>query len=340
MRNTILILFILFFTLFRSETAKSTFSICAIDPVTGEVGSAGASCIANCLILSYVQPGWGVVHVQASWLQGNYNYASYLMQQHYSPLQIRDSLVAHDYGNNPTVRQYGMVDLTGGGRTAAYTGVNCTNYKNHIIGPTYTIQGNILLGQKVLDSMEARFNRQQGTLADKLMAALQGAKMVGADTRCNSYGKSAISAFLRVAKPGDTLGTYYCNLVVPNTPTTKDPIDSLQTLFNNWHVTNISYSDEEIPARPELYQNFPNPFNPLTKIKFAINSASFVTLKVYNSIGKNIAVLINENMNEGVYYSPFGASDLPSGVYFYTLETRDLRTGNIFKESKKMLIVK
>ncbi len=340
MRRIILFLFVLLFSTFRSEIAESTFSICAVDPVTGQVGSAGASCIANCLILSYVQPGWGAVHIQASWLQGNYNYASYLMQKHLPPLEIRDSLVAHDYQNNPLVRQYGIVDLTGGGRTAAYTGANCTNYKNHILGPTYSIQGNILLGQKVLDSMEARFNRQQGTLADKLMAALQGAKMIGADTRCNSYGKSAISAFLRVAKPGDTTGTLYCNLVVPNTPNSKDPIDSLQTLYNSWSLTNISSSEEPLPQRPELFQNFPNPFNPLTRIKFAINSPSFVTLKVYNSLGKNIANLINENMNVGVYYSPFDASDIPSGVYFYSLETKDMKSGIVYKDSRKMLIVK
>jgi hypothetical protein len=172
------------------------------------------------------------------------------------------------------------------------------------------------------------------------MAALQGAKMIGADTRCNSYGKSSISSFLRVAKPGDTTGTYYCNLVVGNTPTNKDPIDSLQTLYNNWKLTGVNYMDEELPRRPELFQNFPNPFNPVTKIKFGINSPGFVTLKVYNSLGKNIAVLINENMNAGVYYLPFDASDIPSGVYFYTLETKDMLTGLVYRESRKMLIIK
>ena len=338
MKKLSTVLLIVIFLATNIQIANSTFSICAVDPVTGQVGSAGASCIANCLILSYILPNWGVGHIQASWTQTNYNNAKRLMLLHYTPQQIRDSVVLQDA--NPTVRQYGFVDLVGGGRVAAYTGTNCTNYKGHKMGPTYSIQGNILLGSLVLDSMEARFNRQTGTLADKLMAALQGAKMIGADTRCTASGKSSISSFLRVRKPGDTTGTQYLELVVGNTTGSKDPIDSLQVLYNQWLLTNVNSVEEEIPMSPELFQNFPNPFNPVTKIKFSIPNPSFVTLKVYNALGKNIANLINENMNPGVYFSPFNGTEMNSGVYFYTLETKDLNTGKVFKEAKKMLIVK
>lgn len=338
MKKLSIFFLILIFLATNIQIANSTFSICAVDPVTGQVGSAGASCIANCLILSYVQPNWGVVHVQASWTQTNYNNAKRLMLLRYSPQQIRDSLVLQD--GNPSIRQYGIVDLIGGGRVAAYTGANCTNYKGHKIGATYSIQGNILLGSQILDSMEARFLRQTGTLADKLMAALQGAKVVGADTRCTGSNKSSISSFLRIRKPGDTIGTQYLELVVGNTTGSNDPIDSLQILYNQWLLTNTGSIGEEVPQDPELFQNFPNPFNPLTKIKFSIPSASFVSLKIYDALGRNISNLLNENMNQGVYYSPFNSEKLSSGVYFYTLETKDLRTGKIFKEAKKMLIVK
>lgn len=338
MKKLSILFLILIFLATNIQIANSTFSICAVDPVTGQVGSAGASCIANCLILSYVQPNWGVVHVQASWTQTNYNNAKRLMLLRYSPQQIRDSLVLQD--GNPSIRQYGIVDLVGGGRVAAYTGANCTNYKGHKMGATYSIQGNILLGSQILDSMEARFLRQTGTLADKLMAALQGAKVVGADTRCTGSNKSSISSFLRIRKPGDTVGTQYLELVVGNTTGSNDPIDSLQVLYNQWLLTNTGSIGEEVPQDPELFQNFPNPFNPLTKIKFSIPSASFVSLKIYDALGRNISNLLNENMNQGVYYSPFSSEKLSSGVYFYTLETRDLKTGKIFKEAKKMLIVK
>jgi uncharacterized Ntn-hydrolase superfamily protein len=338
MKKLSIIFLVVIFLATNIEVANSTFSICAVDPVTGQVGSAGASCIANCLILSYIQPNWGVAHIQAQWTQTNYNNAKRMMLLHYSPAMIRDSVVLQD--GNPTIRQYGIVDLVGGGRVAAYTGTGCTNYKGHKMGPNYSIQGNILLGSQILDSMEARFLRQTGTLADKLMAALQGAKVVGADTRCAGSGRSTISSFIRVRKPADTTGSQYLELIVPSTQPNHDPIDSLQILYNQWLLTNVNSIQEEIPVSPELFQNFPNPFNPVTKIKFSVPTASFVSLKVYNALGKNISNLLNENMNPGVYFSPSSGADLNSGVYFYTLETKDLNTGKIYKEAKKMFLVK
>jgi len=196
--------------------SQDTFSITAIDLATGQVGSAGASCVTDCTILTDVHPGWGVVHTQASYLVANKNYARTLMNMHLPPQQIIDSLVAHDAQNNPLIRQYGVIDLFEGGRNAAYTGSNCTNWKGHIIDSLhrFTIQGNILLGQQIIDSMKARFLREPGSLAKKLMAALQGAKVIGADTRCASRNTSSQSAFIRVAKPGDTLGILFLDLKV------------------------------------------------------------------------------------------------------------------------------
>ena len=186
------------FFLLHTGFSQDTFSICAVDTITGEVGSAGASCIGapqlpgGCRILSYVKPGVGVIHTQAYYLAANQNYGITLMNLGLSPQQIVDSLVAHDSQNNPTKRQYGVVDLfEGSARRAAYTGANCDDYKNHITGPNYTIQGNILLGQQILDSMEARFLNSEGELACRLMAALQGAKVIGADTRCLDDGVSS-----------------------------------------------------------------------------------------------------------------------------------------------------
>ncbi|MBC8045951.1 MAG: DUF1028 domain-containing protein [Fimbriimonadaceae bacterium] len=211
--------------------AQDTFSICAVDLVTGEVGSAGASCIPGSKIISDIHPGVGVVHTQAYYILGNQNYAEDLMDAGYSPEQIIDSLIANDVLDDPTYRQYGIVDLVDGGRSAAYTGINTDDYKNHITGPTYSIQGNILLGQQILDSMEAKFLNTEGTLACKLMAALQGANVPGADTRCLDDGISSLSSFLRVALPTDG-DDYFINLNVQNSPDGYEPIDSLQTLFD------------------------------------------------------------------------------------------------------------
>ncbi|MBS1515195.1 MAG: T9SS type A sorting domain-containing protein, partial [Bacteroidetes bacterium] len=69
-----------------------------------------------------------------------------------------------------------------------------------------------------------------------------------------------------------------------------------------------------------LSQNYPNPFNPSTNIKFAIPQSGFVTLKIYNMLGKEVATLVSSNLSAGSYNYDFNASNLASGIYFYKLE--------------------
>jgi hypothetical protein len=90
----------------------------------------------------------------------------------------------------------------------------------------------------------------------------------------------------------------------------------------------------EIPTGYALEQNYPNPFNPTTQIQFSIPVTGFVSLKVYNALGQEVAVLINEVKNTGTYEVDFNAAKLSSGVYMYTLNAGDVRI------SKKMLLVK
>jgi len=327
-------LFFLFFFRYNVLLSQDTFSIVAVDPVTGQVGSAGASCIAGSIIISDVHPGVGVIHTQSYWNAANQNYARNLMNMGLSPQQIIDSLVMHDAQGNPSIRQYGIVDLIDSGRSAAFTGSNCFNYKNHITGPTYAIQGNILLGQQILDSMEARFLNTQGTLADKLMAALQGAKVPGADTRCLGYGTSSLSAFIRVARVQDTTGTFYLDLNVNSVTPGVEPIDSLQVLFNMW-LTNIPNYTNEIPEKFILYQNYPNPFNPLTKISYGLKEAGNVKIIIYDALGKEVSALIEQKQNAGTYSIEFNASKLSSGVYIYSLIV-----DGIIVDTRRMVLMK
>lgn len=83
-----------------------------------------------------------------------------------------------------------------------------------------------------------------------------------------------------------------------------------------------------------LYQNYPNPFNPTTQIKFDLPKDEFVTIKVYNVLGKEVAMLLNEKKVQGSYNISFDGSSLPSGVYFYRLQAGD------FTETKKMVLIK
>ncbi|MBI1805015.1 MAG: DUF1028 domain-containing protein [Ignavibacteriae bacterium] len=211
---------------------QDTFSIVAVDTRTKEVGSAGASCIGNSLRISDIIEGVGAIHTQAFYLDSNQHTAHLRMLAGDSPQQIIDYVTTHDAESNPTIRQYGVVDLVDGGRSAGYTGVNTNDYKNHIAGPTYCIQGNILLGPIVLDTMEYAFTHTTGSLADKLMAALLAAKMPGADTRCLAIGHSSQSAFLRVVRVGDGIQQYLFRDV--DFDITTDPIDSLKKLYDAW----------------------------------------------------------------------------------------------------------
>ncbi len=248
MKNLITLLLVVFSIGIK---AQDTFSIVAVDSITGEVGSAGASCVPialpaaphGALIICDVLPGIGAINTQAYWLAANQQTAHSRMIAGDSAQGIIDWVITHDSQNNPAIRQYGVVELNGGHpRSAAYTGVNCMDYKNHITGPGYSIQGNILLGQQILDSMEARYLNSSGTLSDKLMAALQGANVIGADSRCAPYGLSSLSSFIRVAKPSDTTGTYSVDLYMAypgNSNWSVDPIDSLQTLYDQWLILGV-----------------------------------------------------------------------------------------------------
>ena len=97
-----------------SSFTMATFSIVAVDKNTGEVGSAGGSCIPGSIIISDMHPGIGVIHTQSYWLAANQNYASTLMDQGFSPDQIIALLEENDVQSNPTIRQYGIVDLYSG----------------------------------------------------------------------------------------------------------------------------------------------------------------------------------------------------------------------------------
>jgi hypothetical protein len=107
-------------------------------------------------------------------------------------------------------------------------------------------------------------------------------------------------------------------------------------------VQNIS---TEVPSAYSLKQNYPNPFNPTTKIKFDIakfpsfggvpaGRGGFVTLKIFDALGREVETLVNESLQPGTYETTFDGSKLNSGVYFYKLMTDG------FTETKKMLLIK
>jgi len=112
-----------------------------------------------------------------------------------------------------------------------------------------------------------------------------------------------------------------------------------------FEYSNIIEVTIDAPSIFSLEQNYPNPFNPTTKIKYEIplsppllkgesEAGGFVTLKVYDVLGNEVATLVNEEKPSGTYEVEFGGTNLPSGIYFY-----QLKTGS-FSETKKMVLLK
>ena len=91
---------------------------------------------------------------------------------------------------------------------------------------------------------------------------------------------------------------------------------------------------DKYPQQFSLGQNYPNPFNPSTTIKYELPKATRVNLSVFDILGREVSVLVNERMDAGVYEVKFDGSNLASGVYFYRLQAGD------FVQSKRLLILK
>lgn len=98
----------------------------------------------------------------------------------------------------------------------------------------------------------------------------------------------------------------------------------------------VKQTSIETPNNFSLSQNYPNPFNPSTRINYDLRNSNFVSLKVFDMLGKEVASLVNEKQNTGSYSVDFNSSEfnLPSGIYFYTLNAGE------FKETRKMVLVK
>ena len=104
----------------------------------------------------------------------------------------------------------------------------------------------------------------------------------------------------------------------------------------SWRSTGIVgiENEDQIPTEYSLSQNYPNPFNPSTTINFTLPSSEFVTLKIYDLLGREVAALVNEEKSAGSYDINFNAFQLSSGIYFYNLQAGS------YTEMKKLTLIK
>jgi hypothetical protein len=105
-------------------------------------------------------------------------------------------------------------------------------------------------------------------------------------------------------------------------------------VFNLDTLSSSNDDKENLPLQFSLYQNYPNPFNPSTTISYQLPKNGFVTLKIYDVLGREVSTLVNEYKSAGNYKLNFDASNLSSGVYIYTIRSAD----NVL--SKKMILLR
>ena len=104
-----------------------------------------------------------------------------------------------------------------------------------------------------------------------------------------------------------------------------------------WGDTTVTYLEQissSIPEKINLLQNFPNPFNPTTLLKFEIPKNSNARVSIYDNNGRLVEIIVNQSLSPGTYEIQWNAGSYPSGVYFYRLETEE------FSQTKKMLLVR
>ncbi|MGJ8667227.1 MAG: DUF1028 domain-containing protein [Patiriisocius sp.] len=314
--------FLLALTVATGVQAQDTFSIIAVDPATGDVGSAGASCVDGAAafggiidIITKIIPGRGGVNSQAYVCipNSNLNAAINQMEMGASPSEIIDYLQLNDVCNSqnfdPAYRQYGIADFdtNGNPRTAGFTGASADDYKDDIQGTNFSVQGNILLNETVLNNMRDNFTSTNGTLADKLMAAMQGANFAGADSRCLARGTSSTSAYLLVYQANDDVNDPFIRLNIEEMPFGEEPIDSLQILYNNF----LGVKDNALKNKFKLY---PNPvsneliisYSPSVLVKeVAIIDVQgkVVSSQKFTSIPTGNLTLDTASLKSGIYFA-------------------------------------
>lgn len=301
--------------------AQDTFSIIAVDPDTGEVGSAGASCVTGIGaqgiidIITDIIPGKGGVNSQAYVCIPNTNLQNAItrMQAGDSPNEIITWLMNNDacgsQNFDPAFRQYGIADLddTNNPRTAGFSGASTDDYKEDRQGANYSVQGNILLNQTVIDNMETNFTTTDGTLADKLMAALQGANFAGADSRCLAAGTSSTTAYLTVYAADDTPGNPTIRLNIGEQASGIEPIDLLQEAYDEF----LSVEESELALGIQIYPNPASESITFTKAP----SLQIERVTIYDVLGKLVKRSNGQDINA------VSIAALNPAIYFAKVET-------------------
>jgi hypothetical protein len=131
------------------------------------------------------------------------------------------------------------------------------------------------------------------------------------------------------------VSTYQNDGLHPDTAGYKKMGESIDlNLFVGELSTGINEKSQNLPDTFSLLQNYPNPFNPTTTISFGLPVKSYVSLKIFDYLGRGIAIIVSEEMLAGSYSKQWNASNMASGIYFYRLQAGS------FTETKKLVLLR
>jgi uncharacterized Ntn-hydrolase superfamily protein len=219
------LLTVLFLILWPAVPAQATFSIVAVDPVTGDLGIAVASrYFAVGAVVPWAEAGVGAVATQAGVNVGYGPRALELLRQGLTAQQVLDRLLAEDTFPRKDARQVAIVDAKG--NVAVFTGDAANAWRGHVTGKTWSAQGNILVGQHVVAAMGRAFENTNDELAEKLYAALKAGDEAGGDSR----GRQ--SASILVVRKGGGRNTNNDRYVFINVDDHPYPMHELRRLLN------------------------------------------------------------------------------------------------------------
>ncbi|WP_088007869.1 DUF1028 domain-containing protein [Indiicoccus explosivorum] len=215
----------------------NTFSIAGYDPATGELGIAVASKFLGVgAVVPFAKAGVGAVATQ-SWANLSYGPDGLaLLQEGKSPDEVIEKLTSGD--EHAALRQAGIVDAKG--RSATFTGSECFDWAGGIARENFAAQGNILVGEETVRQMADTFEQAPGSLAERLLAALEAGETAGGDSR----GKQ--SAALLIVKENGSYGGYNDKYIDLRVDDHQTPVQELNRLFKLHQLYFEPTKDEDV----------------------------------------------------------------------------------------------
>lgn len=263
---------------------RSTYSIVAVDPVTGDVGAAGASCVPiSASFLAALAPGQGAGAIQAAGTPANQAKVFDLLRQGATAREIIRLVSDDTYDPEAGIRQYGVVTLQEGHiQTAGFTGLENNDWAGDRQDSTYavSVQGNTLESEAVVSGALAAFSATDigpVELPDRLMRALEAASAAGGDRRCNNlfgFQQTAQAAFIMFARADQPpFKTSFGKEPSPNDPALPwlyisfieakggpNPLLELRSRYDTWRSENLPpCADCKLEAIPVPPGGYPNP---------------------------------------------------------------------------------